>query len=225
MKLATVTLKSTARYSQSRPHCVPKLPKETADAHEARTWHERVHLNPDETQIIIPGMALRNCISEAAKFLSLQIPGKGKATYTKHFDSGILIANDIPLFTYGGEPVVPPSDLGKRKALALSIAKPKEDPEADEYETPINEVWGDWIFTPADGVAGSGKRVWKCYPIISQWVGTVEVAIIDDTITEDVFEQVLKQAGLLIGLGRFRVRNRGTYGRFAVESIQWANLR
>lgn len=219
MKTAHVKLASQSRYSQSRPHCVPKAPKETADAHEARTWHERIHTV--DGHVVIPGMALRNCISEAAKFLSIQIPGKGKATYTKHFDSGILITNHIPLFTPDGAKVVPPSELGKRKAIASSPAKTKEDDEADAYEPPLNEVWGDWIFTPADGVAGSGKRVWKCYPIISQWTGMVDVTIVDDTITEDVFEQVLAQAGLLIGLGRFRVRNRGTYGRFAVENVSW----
>jgi hypothetical protein len=29
--------------------------------------------------------------------LSLQIPGKGKATYTKHFRSGLFVPNPIPL--------------------------------------------------------------------------------------------------------------------------------
>lgn len=220
MKTATVTLRSLAPYSQSRPHCVPKLPKETADAHEARTWHYRCHATSGG-QVVIPAMGLRNCLSEAAKYLSLQIPGKGKATYTKHFESGLLITEDIFLCDHEGNRVVVPSELGRRKALAMSPAKATEDHEAENYEVPVNEVWGDWIFTPADGVPGSGKRVWKCYPIITQWRGTVDVAIVDETITEDIFKQVLEQAGLLIGLGRFRVRNRGTYGRFLVEKMTW----
>ena len=39
----------------------------------------------------------------------------------------------------------------------------------------------------------------------------------DDKMT--VFEHVLNQMGNIIGVGRFRPRNNGYYGRFVVESI------
>ena len=45
--------------------------------------------------------------------------------------------------------------------------------------------------------------------------------VLDDIITESVFAQVLRSAGLLVGLGRFRPENRGFYGRFQVDSIKW----
>lgn len=219
MRQATFQLVSNSPYSQSRPHVTPKLNKETAGDYEARTWANRLHVR--DGQVVIPAMSLRNCISEAAKFLSIQIPGKGKATYTKHFDSGIMITQDAPIFSHGGDPIVPPSELGRRKVLAAAPDNNKEDLEAMAYESPLNEAWGDWIFTPADGVPGSGKRVWKCYPMITQWAARFNVAIVDDTITEDIFETVLSQAGQLIGIGRFRVRNRGTYGMFGIDSIEW----
>ena len=82
MKEIQLSLKGTSPYSQSRPHTTPKLNKETPDAHEARTWMNRLHVK--DGQVFIPGNAIRNCLAEAAKFLSIQIPGKGKATYTKH---------------------------------------------------------------------------------------------------------------------------------------------
>ena len=43
--------------------------------------------------------------------------------------------------------------------------------------------------------------------------------IIDDAITGDVFKYHLQQAGSFIGIGRFRPRNNGFYGRFKVTDI------
>jgi hypothetical protein len=48
--------------------------------------------------------------------------------------------------------------------------------------------------------------------------------ILDDVISPDVFEQHLKDAGNFIGIGRFRPRNNGYYGRFSVKSIKWQSL-
>ena len=207
-------------YSQSRPHTTPKLDKETPDAYEARTWHQRIHLNHTGA-VVIPAMALQNCLAEAAKFLSIQIPGKGKATYTKHFESGIQVMGDMVLYAHDGSPIVPPTEAGLRKVLARTpmIIETEDIKKALEYAVPNNEVWGDWVFVPADGIAGSGKRVWKCYPIINNWTTTTEIIVSDSTITKEVLLRVMKEAGNLIGMGRFRVRNRGTYGRFEVAEI------
>jgi hypothetical protein len=41
----------------------------------------------------------------------------------------------------------------------------------------------------------------------------------DEIITESVFREHLIAAGKFIGLGRWRARNNGLYGRFLVESI------
>jgi hypothetical protein len=90
MKICTATLRSLAPYSQSRKHDAPKLDRERADDYEERTWREKCHYDADGT-IFIPPMAFKMTIDEAAKFLGLQIPGKGKATFTKHFLSGALV--------------------------------------------------------------------------------------------------------------------------------------
>lgn len=131
-------------------------------------------------------MSFKNCLAEIAKFLSVQIPGKGKSTYTKHFESGIMVV----------EPLV------------LPICK--------------DEVGEERVFVPSDGRQGGGKRVWKHFPIIHAWEGDVQFLITDDAITPPVFKQHLEQAGSSIGIGRFRPRNRGYYGRFAVENIKWS---
>lgn len=55
---------------------------------------ERAHLGDHDT-VIIPAMSFKNCIAAAAKYLGEQIPGKGKATYTKYFESGIIVPDDV----------------------------------------------------------------------------------------------------------------------------------
>ncbi|CAJ2723571.1 Uncharacterised protein [Burkholderia pseudomallei] len=184
MKTAIATIKGVSPYSQSKHYNTEKLPKELAKDYETRTWRDRLHATDDGT-VFIPPMSFKNCLSEAAKFLSLQIPGKGKATYTKHFEAGVLVTD----------------------ALHLNIKK--------------DDVPGEWLFVPADGIRGSGKRVEKCFPVIHQWSGDVTFHILDETITRDVFEHVLTQAGAFIGIGRFRPRNNGFYGRFKLESLNW----
>lgn len=185
MKTAIASLKSISPYSQSRYHDSDKLNKEIPKDYEARTWRERLHVNPDGN-VFIPPMALKNCLSDVAKFLSVQIPGKGKATYTKHFEAGVLVM----------EPIV------------LPIKK--------------DDVKSEWLFVPSDGVRGSGKRVQKCFPIIHEWMGDATFYILDETITEDVFVHHLREAGNFIGIGRFRPRNNGFYGRFQVTDVAWS---
>lgn len=185
MKTAVATLRSVSPYSQSRHYTTEKLPKELPKDYEARTWRDRLH-SLDSGEVFIPPMSFKNCLSESAKFLSLQIPGKGKSTYTKHFEAGVLVT----------------------EALNLGVNR--------------DQVKGEWLFVPADGVRGSGKRVEKCFPVIHEWGGDVVFHVLDETVTEDVFKHVLEQAGAFIGIGRFRPRNNGFYGRFKVEQIQWS---
>lgn len=184
MKQAIVKLQGVSPYSQSKHYQTEKLSKELHKDYEARTWRDRMH-STEDGYVFIPPMSFKNCLSEAAKFLSIQIPGKGKSTYTKHFEAGVLVVD----------------------ALVLDVKK--------------DEVPGEWLFVPSDGIRGSGKRVEKCFPVIHQWQGEVTFHILDETVTEDVFKSVLEQAGAFIGIGRFRPRNNGFYGRFKVESIKW----
>lgn len=184
MHTAVVKLKSISPYSQSRYHSTDKLNKEIPRDYENRTWRDRLHTNKDGN-VYIPPMCFKNALSEAAKYLSIQIPGKGKATYTKHFEAGVLVM----------EPLV------------LPIKKDKVD--------------GEWFFVPSDGRRGGGSRVEKCFPVIHEWEGDVTFHILDDTITEDVFLKHLEGAGQFIGVGRFRPRNNGFYGRFSVEKVKW----
>jgi hypothetical protein len=185
MKIAICKLKSTSPYSQGRYHETPELPKELKKDYEVRTWREKLHYLPETGRVFIPPMSFAVSLKEAAKYLNIQIPGKGKSTYTKNFDSGVMVT----------EPLV------------LTIKK--------------DEVECENVFVPADGRRGGTSRVMKSFPLIRSWEGTVTYFILDDIITEDVFRRVLEASGNLIGVGRFRPRNCGYYGRFEILDIKW----
>lgn len=179
-------LRSNSKYSQSRPYQVEKKPRETPGDYEKRTWRERLHLsyeNPEKIQI--PGMQFKNCIAECAKYMARQIPGKGKTTYTKHFEAGIMPMGSMELDIYA-------KDV-------------------------IEEV----VFVPSSGKRGDGNRVYKSFPVIKSWEGVIEFSIFDHTITKEVFIEHLIEAGQFIGIGRWRPRNNGMYGRFLVEKVDW----
>lgn len=85
------------------------------------------------------------------------------------------------------------------------------------------DIEGEWLYLDANGKKNSGTRVWRCYPVIREWSGIAEFHILDETITEQVFQHHLEEAGKFIGIGRFRPRNGGFYGRFSVTGIEWAS--
>lgn len=186
---ATVRLKSCSPYSQSKPVDPSEFPKdrnETNQDFEERTWRERCHYDKSRgNECFIPPMAFKNCLTESAQYKSIQIPGKGKTTYTKFITAGVLC--------------VSPSYLGVTK----------------------EEVECHRIFTPASGKRGDGKRVWRYYPIFHEWEIEMDFLILDSTITKEVFETFLADAGKFIGIGRFRPRNNGYFGRFEIKKLDW----
>jgi hypothetical protein len=63
---------------------------------EERTWMERLHVD-EKGEVFIPPNALKNMLSETAKYLSETVPGQGKARYTKHFEAGIMVVEPMRL--------------------------------------------------------------------------------------------------------------------------------
>ena len=159
------------------------LQKKSAAQYEEATFRRRIHVGKNGSAVI-PGTFFRGAIIDAAQFLGERVPGKGQATYSKHFLSSVLVLED--------------HDLG---------IKPEDMP----YER---------LFVPADGMRGGSKRVFKCFPYITEWSATVEFTVLDNTITEEVFTRTLEAAGQCIGIGRWRPRKGGQYGRFDVVSVK-----
>lgn len=87
---------------------------------------------------------------------------------------------------------------------------------------PLSDLKEEVVFANADGVRGSGKRVFRRFPMVPiGWQGTVEIHVIDSEIPPDIIERCLAEAGNLIGIGRFRPEKGGFLGRFDVTRSQW----
>lgn len=183
-----VDIEGMAPYSQSRMHDIKKPAKEDHNDFDERIWREKCNYNADGI-IVLPAMALKQAIDNAAKMLGERVPGKGTATYSKFFTSGVLCDGDAP--------------LGVHKD------------EVDMIRINAN----------ADGVRGSGKRVPRIFPVIpAPWKCTARFLVINDIITNELFERTLKEAGMFIGVGRFRPEKGGTNGRFAVRAFRWSEF-
>lgn len=191
MKTLNVKLRGVSPYSQSRHYLRELEQGESQDDNYRRTWRNHLHADKDG-MVFIPANSLKNCLSEAAKFMSISIPGKGKATYTKNFEAGVMVA----------------------QSASLGIHK--------------DDVQMEALFLPSDGRRGGPKRVMKYYPVIPEWEAEAEFIIVDETVLQSsqkdksrtVFHDVLEGAGQFIGIGRFRPRNNGYYGRFEVVSVK-----
>lgn len=170
-------------------HATEKTDKEKHDAYEKRTWRNKIHCD-DEGYVFIPMFALKNMMSASAAYLGRKIEGKGNHTYTKHFEGGIMVAENAYIHDNNGNRIK------------------KED------------VQGDWRMVPSDGKKGGTKRVEKCFPIIPDWNIEAKFLVIDNTITPEVFTEHLIEAGWFIGLMSFRPRNGGINGRFIIEDVE-----
>lgn len=181
-------LKSASPYSQSKAVFLPDLDGENHEDKEERTWRERAHKD-SLGMCYIPAAQFHLSLIEAAKFLSMPIPGNRNSKFTKHFESGIMVLQNLP--------------------IGISIG----------------EVVGETYFVPSNGQVGGGKRVKKTFPVFQDWEGSVTYIVTDNSITEEAFLKALDCSGRLIGIGRFRPRNRGNYGRFNVVDHSWNSAR
>jgi hypothetical protein len=184
MKTVSVKITGKSPLSFSKYVQTPKLEREGHADYDERTWRERLHYDSNGV-VFVPPMMFKNALSEAAKYRSEQIQGKGKSTYTKHFEAGVMATQ--------------PMSLGINK----------------------DDVQKEVVHVPADGKRGGTTRVLKNFPKIENWSGIINFHILDEIITRDVFERHLKDAGDFIGIGRFRPRNNGYYGRFDIEIVDW----
>lgn len=185
MLQASFTLIGTSPISFSAPIQSVRNTGEAHDAFEERTWRERLHVD-ENGEVFIPPSALKNCLAEVAKYLSETVPGKGKSTYTKHVEAGVLVTDPIRL------------------------------------GIPASSVVGERLFVPSSGKRGDGSRVWKRFPVIPSWRADASLYLLDPILIDkpQKIAEYLQHAGRFIGLGRFRPRNNGFYGRFRVENFK-----
>lgn len=97
--IATITIEGMTPYSQSRQHDEPLLEGETRDAYDVRTWPSKMNIatRKGKPTVVIPAHGIQQAFAAAAKYSKRQIPGQGKATWTKKFEAGISLLEDPAL--------------------------------------------------------------------------------------------------------------------------------
>jgi hypothetical protein len=83
-----------------------------------------------------------------------------------------------------------------------------------------DKVTIDWRPRSSRGKKGQADVI-KGLPMIGEWSGDVTYHILDEIITQEVFELHLQEAGSFIGIGTFRPENGGFCGRYKVNAVAW----
>lgn len=99
ISVAHCHLVGIAPLSQSHGHDEPKLDGESHDAYDKRTWRSKLNtliVNGKPT-VVLPAHGIHQSIAAAAKYSKRQIPSQGKATWTKKFEAGIALLEDVAL--------------------------------------------------------------------------------------------------------------------------------
>jgi hypothetical protein len=181
--------------SFSRPVESVKEQDEPHDTFEERTWRERLHSTSDG-QVLIPPMALKNCITDVAQYLSENIPGKGRSKYTKHFKAGILTPEPL-LLTCNDKPIMA-ADVQSERLFVPSDGKRGGGSRVWKFFPIIHEWQASATIIILDPVLiAHHKKI----------------------------EEYLKHAGQFIGMGRFRAINNGYYGRFVVLNVKFVTMK
>jgi len=80
------------------------------------------------------------------------------------------------------------------------------------------------VFVSSQGSRG-GPQVLKRFPVVKEWEGELICTVtLSKIIKESVFEEFIKLAGLIAGVGRFRAGVGGNKGRFRVEKIEFEKI-
>jgi hypothetical protein len=197
MKIRKVTYRCVgqAPLMFSRPVFEQKRDDETHDQLEERTWIQRCHID-DSGSLYRPGLELHKTLCWAARWLSMKIPGAGKKTYTARFGSGVRVGGKgyFPLIFNGH--VASETDIVRSR-----------------------------LYVPSDGKAGGPRRVWRSFPTLQPgWSMDVEMLILDEAITEDVFVRHAQTAGIYDGLGAMRVGKQGPNGVYVCEGFKFTDI-
>jgi hypothetical protein len=176
--------------SFGKHHDEPHVSNEKESAYEVRTYREKLHFN-DQGEIFVPAMMAKKSLDAAVKHKGDKIAGRGKATYTKYFETGCRVLEDFPL-TFNGSPIT------------------KDSVPYEKLFVPSDGVAG----------SGKRVNKWFPKIDIG-WQCTGEFLILNNIIDPETFVRMLKYAGTFIGLGRWRIQNAGNYGMFVPTSIIW----
>lgn len=186
MLVAEFTLEGISPYSQSK-----FLGERPADrdpgAWEKEVWKQRMHVDSDG-YVVIPPMAVKYSMIEAARSSGDKIKGQRNATWTKQLVQGLLPVPSWYVLVGGDKYHI---DNVQGEPLMLN---------ADGKRGGSTRVERIMPYIPAGWTADVALHV-------------TSPALIDNP---DRVERYMEYAGQFIGIGRWRPEKGGIYGRFTV---------
>lgn len=188
-----VKLIGTGAYSPSKAllSTTERQSGEDYTAVERRVWKERFHTN-SKGQLVMPLFGLKAMLDSTASYLGMKVPGGGKRTFGKLFQSGVILTGESPLLLVNDKPV-----------LAKDVTE-------DSY--------GEWVFCSSDGKKNSmGGKVNRLFALFNDWSTEFTLETIEPRISEEVLAQHLVASGKYNGIGRFRPQVGGCHGRFTIQ--------
>jgi hypothetical protein len=193
MQQATATLVGIAPYSQGKYVSKREHPEKKSEG--SLDWDYRIREHKAHynasDEIVIPAMALKNLLADVTKQDNQFITGKKGSKWNSVFKSGILVP---------ASPVLLKSDSApwNRKNMTFETMLVGQD------------------------TGSASKKNEYCFPTFRSWMAKeVLFMITDERITRAAFEKYLTKAGIITGLGRFRIGRGGIYGAFQVEDFRW----
>lgn len=88
---------------------------------------------------------------------------------------------------------------------------------------PLSEVHCEKVYCHTGGRRVPGPRVYRWFPILHSWGGTISMRIFNDSLTHAKFEEFFRKAGLIAGVGRGRPSTGCPMGngRFKPTAFRW----
>jgi len=179
MRVAIAKLKSESPYSQSRH--IDEQAGDNVDKNqfEQLNWRKRMHVTEDGF-VQMPPMAFKNAASQAARYLNIGIKGRGKATYTKHFEAGVLCMKPLVL-PIKAESVAPevlfvPSDGKPGGGKRVKKWFPYIPSWEGEFEfVVVDPIITEEVFERVLTAAGQFIGVGRFRPVSRGWYGRFSV--------------------------------------------------
>jgi hypothetical protein len=134
------------------------------------------------------------------------------------------------LYMNGHGPFIPAENI--RQSIITAASRHRigrraatSDVAAACYITPFElPLKGEWhTDSRAVVIKATGGRILRHRPMFDEWGIDFQMEIDASLISEKLIQNVLEDAGKLVGIGDFRPARKGPYGRFSVES--WEKIK
>ena len=189
-------------YMFGRPYVIQKKNEETGEQFEERSWIYRTNLD-EENYLCCSGAAFQKSLCWAAGWLNKKIPGERGKTYKARFVAGLMVPSAT--FRFEGLGPLDPDNLA---------------------ESFLQYGYKKSLFVDSKGqTGGKNSRVWRHYPMLNAgWRVNVEMLVLDNMITAEIFEKHATTAGFFDGIGSMRVGKGNPNGMYILEDFEFENV-